>query len=172
MKVLVTYLSQTGNTKKVAEAVFSEIQCEKEIREIEEVSTLDGYDLAFVGFPVWQFGPAEPARKFIEARAAGKNIALFVTHAMPSDSEDRQMRDKLDEILERCRACGGKANLVDFFECQGELSVTIADFLLKNSDPTFQQFGRMRPMTLGHPDADDLAKARAFTAEVMKNFKP
>ena len=31
MKVIVTYLSQTGNTKKVAEAIFQEIKVKKEI---------------------------------------------------------------------------------------------------------------------------------------------
>jgi len=30
MKVIVAYMSQTGNTRKVAEAIFEEIQSEKE----------------------------------------------------------------------------------------------------------------------------------------------
>ena len=34
MKVLVTYMSLSGNTKKIAEAIFQEIQEEKEIKEI------------------------------------------------------------------------------------------------------------------------------------------
>lgn len=37
MKVLVAYMSQTGNTKEVAEAIFDEIKCEKEIKRLNEI---------------------------------------------------------------------------------------------------------------------------------------
>ena len=45
MKVLVAYKSQTGNTRKIAEAIFGEIQEEKEIKRIADVDSLEGYDL-------------------------------------------------------------------------------------------------------------------------------
>ena len=51
-KVLVAYMSKTGNTKKVAEVIYDEIQGEKEIKTIEEVESLNSYDLAFLGFPI------------------------------------------------------------------------------------------------------------------------
>ena len=35
MKVLVAYMSQTGNTKKVAEAIYSVIPQPKEIKRVE-----------------------------------------------------------------------------------------------------------------------------------------
>ena len=34
MKTFVTYFSQTGNTKKVAEAIFSVLEDEKEIKDM------------------------------------------------------------------------------------------------------------------------------------------
>ncbi len=40
MKVLVTYLSRTGNTRKVAQAIFEEIKDEKEIKPIADVDSL------------------------------------------------------------------------------------------------------------------------------------
>ena len=45
MKTLVAYLSQTGNTKKVAEAIYSQIPEEKEMKELGELTDLEGYDL-------------------------------------------------------------------------------------------------------------------------------
>jgi len=39
VKTLVTYMSKTGNTKKVAEAIFDEINGEKEIKTIDEVDS-------------------------------------------------------------------------------------------------------------------------------------
>jgi len=49
MKVLVAYVSRTGNTKKVAEAIFQGMQEEKEIKELQNVGNLEGYDLTFIG---------------------------------------------------------------------------------------------------------------------------
>ena len=45
MKVLVAYMSQTGNTKKVAEAIYGAIPQPKEIKRVEDVTSLEGYDL-------------------------------------------------------------------------------------------------------------------------------
>ena len=56
MKVLVSYMSKTGNTKKVAEAIFEEISDEKEIIPIDEVDSIEGFDIAFLGFPIHQMG--------------------------------------------------------------------------------------------------------------------
>ncbi|MDM8001227.1 MAG: flavodoxin family protein, partial [Dehalococcoidia bacterium] len=41
MKTLVAYVSRTGNTKKVAHAIFAEIRGEKELKELGQVSTLE-----------------------------------------------------------------------------------------------------------------------------------
>ena len=65
MKVLVGYMSKTGNTKKIAEAIYNEIEAEKEIKSLEEVNSLDGYDLAFLGFPVHAYGPDKKAYRWL-----------------------------------------------------------------------------------------------------------
>jgi len=49
VKVLVAYMSRTGNTKKVAEAIHGAIPQPKEIRRVEDVTSLEGYDLSFLG---------------------------------------------------------------------------------------------------------------------------
>lgn len=87
MRLLVGYMSQTGNTKKVAEAIFDEIQGEKEIKRLKEIKDMEGYDLAFLGFPMRAFGPDKKAKKFLETQCQGKKIALFITHAAPEDHE-------------------------------------------------------------------------------------
>ncbi len=86
MKVLVAYMSQSGNTKKVAEAMFDVIQGEKEIKEFSEIESVDGYDLLFVGFPIQAFGPAQNAKQFMENNISGKKVALFTTHVFLEDS--------------------------------------------------------------------------------------
>ena len=52
MKALVTYYSQTGNTEKLARAIYKAIHVEKKLLPIEELKSVEGYDIIFVGFPV------------------------------------------------------------------------------------------------------------------------
>ena len=164
MNVIVTYMSQTGNTKKVAEAIFQEIKGKKEIKPMEEVSSLDGYDLAFIGFPMQGYGTAGDAKTFLEQHAQGKNVAMFVTHASPEDAPE------LKEWMVNCKAAAAGANLVGVFDCQGEMSQDLADILLNSGDPNLAEFGKKRALTLGQPDATRLKRARNFAREIMKKY--
>ena len=161
MKVLVAYVSQTGNTKKVADAIFEEIQADKEIKELGEVNDLEGYDLAFIGFPIMQFGPAKPAQEFLEKNSSGKKVALFMTHAVPEGAPPIQ-----DYIAKSKEAAAG-ADVVGTFDCQGELAAAVIEMLLKSDNPEFRAFGEMGPSTKGQPDAARIEKARAFAREIM-----
>ena len=59
MKILVAYYSQTGNTRKVAEAIFAGIRhTQKTILPIDRAEGLESYDLLFCGFPVQHHTPA------------------------------------------------------------------------------------------------------------------
>jgi flavodoxin len=164
MKTLVTYVSQTGNTRKVAEAIFDEIQGDKEIKELSDLDDLEGYDLCFVGFPVIAFGPNPTAKEFLEKNAAGKMLAMFVTHGAPEDQED------LPPWLEKCRQAAAGADIVAFFDCQGEVDQNVIDLLLKSDDPTMQEFGRRGPESKGQPDKTRLQRARKWAAGVLGKF--
>ncbi len=162
MKVLVAYVSQTGNTKKVAEAIFQEIQADKEIKELGEIDNLEGCDLAFIGFPIMQFGPAKPAQEFLEKNSSGKKVALFMTHAVPEGAPPIQ-----DYIAKSKEAAPG-ADVAGTFDCQGELSAAVTEMLLKSDNPEFRAFGEMGPSTKGQPDATRIEKASAFAREIMR----
>jgi flavodoxin len=165
MKVLIAYMSQTGNTRKVAEAIFQEVQDEKEIKELSELDSLEGYDLAFVGFPIHGFGAPEEAKSFLEKQCKGKDVALFVTHGAPEDLED------LREWLAKCKEAAAGVNLIGMFDCQGELAQGVIDMLLKSPDPKLRYFGEMGPTTRGQPDAARLERAREFAREIMEKEK-
>ncbi len=165
MKVLVAYVSRTGNTKKVAEAIFKEIKDTKEMKDLEQVEGLEGYDLAFVGFPIEAYGPAKQAVAFLEKHAAGKKIALFITHAAPEGDE------RVGEWIESCRAAAASAKLVGVFDCQGELGEQVADFMLKSGDDNLIAWAKERPSTMGQPDAARLKRARAWAKEKLKSCR-
>jgi len=164
MKVLVAYMSQTGNTRKVAEAIFGEVRAEKALTELKDLDGLDGFDLYFVGFPLQAYGPAQPVKGFLESHAAGKDVVLFVTHASPEDGED------LPQWLDACRAAAVGANLIGLFNCQGELAQNVADFMKSSGDPKLAAWAERRDETLGQPDAARLERAREFARGIMARY--
>lgn len=163
MKILVTYVSRTGNTKKVAEAIFKEIKGTKEIKTLDQVDGLEGYDLAFIGLPIEAFGPAKEAADFLEKHAKGRNIALFITHAAPEDDE------RVKEWIEGCKAAAAGARIVGTFDCQGELGEQVADFMLKSGDDNLVAWAKERPATMGQPDTTRLKRAATWAKEMLKS---
>ena len=162
MRTLVTYVSNTGNTKKVADAIFEELPEEKEIKEVSEVTEgLEGYDLVFVGFPINAFGPNPKAREFLEKHTAGFRIAIFITHGAPDEHDDVQT------WMEKARRAAAGAEVVGVFNCQGEGDPAVVDFLLKSDDPKLREFGEAAPLTKGQPDESRLEKAREFARKVV-----
>jgi flavodoxin len=119
MKYLVTYWSQTGNTKKVAETIFDALTGEKTIKPFDEVENPGGFDLIFVGFPVMQFGPPQAVKRILAPQTAGKRIALFVTHAMLTKSEDPLQQAMLAKEMTRCRDAFSASEIAGVFHCQG-----------------------------------------------------
>ena len=165
MKVLIAYMSLTGCTRKIAEAIFQEIREEKEIKELHEVDDLEGFDFVFVGFPMHGFDAPEEAKDFLEKHCMGRKIALFVTHGAPESSLD------LPPWLAQCEKAAAGADLIDMFNCQGELAQNVIDELLKSDDPKVRSWGEGGPSTRGQPDAVRVERARAFAREIMEKIK-
>jgi len=164
MKVLVAYMSKTGNTKKVAEAIFEQISDEKEMKAIGEVDSIEGYDIAFLGFPIHRMGPDRKTAKLIEKHCIdGRNVALFITHAAPEDSQD------LPPMLEKFRQAARGANIVDMFDCQGELDKTTRRIISVLPNAKLRS-GAKQDNSRGQPDKARLDRARAFSRNVMKRL--
>jgi flavodoxin len=162
MKTLVTYMSQSGNTKKVAEAIYDEIDGKKEIMTLNEVDDLDGFDLVFVGFPVMGAGAPRKVKKFL-TRAHGKRVALLATHAMPSSMSD------FVPVVPRCQAAADGSDLIGTFECQGQLVPWVAKMLRLHPSGSVRRWAKSggEDHGAGHPNASDLERARAFAREMV-----
>ena len=165
MKVLVAYMSKTGNTKKVAEAIFDEIKYEKEIKSIDEVNDIEGYDLAFLGFPIHGFGPDKKAKKFLEEHCTDKKrVALFITHASPEDHEE------LPAFLTKFEQAAAGANLLGMFDCQGELAKGVKFVMSIHPEKKLRTWSK-EDNSKGQPNATRLEKARLFSREVIEKFR-
>jgi flavodoxin len=161
MKVLVTYYSQTGNTKKVAEAIFEAVEGDKEIKELGAVDSLEGYDLTFVGFPMQAFGPAKQASEFLLNHCKGRKIAMFCTHGVTQDFEE------LPGWLENCRQAAAGSEIVGLFDCQGEVADFLLDAAAKSDDPLMQKLAGAGASGKGQPDDNQLDRARSFAREMI-----
>jgi len=160
-RVLVTYQSQTGNTKKVAEAIFDALPEPKEKKPIKEAESLEGYDLVFLGFPVHGGGPNKKARSYLENNTKDKQIALFITHAAPETAPE------IPETIQNFRDASCEAEIVGVFNCQGQLSGIVKALMRIAPAPHVREWARF-DNSKGQPDAGRLEKAATFAASVME----
>jgi flavodoxin len=161
MRVLVAYMSSTGNTKKVAEAIYDEIAGEKELKRIEEVQDIGNYDLSFLGFPTHQFGPDKKTKEFLQNQCKdGRKVALFVTHCAPENAP------KLQEWMAKFKEAAAGANLIGFFDCQGELAKSV-EMIMKIAPKKEIRFFAKNHNSQGQPDETRLTRAREFARETM-----
>ena len=87
MKILVTYSSKTGNTKKLAEGIFEGLgEMDKSIAPMSEAVDIDGYDIILAGYWVDKGGANQEAAEYLE-KISGKKVGLFATLAFWPDSE-------------------------------------------------------------------------------------
>ena len=85
MKSLIVYSSQTGNTRKLAEAVRNALPGETAMVPVDSAPSPEGYDLVAVGF--WlQAGKPDPKAAAYLQYLSNTPLFLFATHGAASDS--------------------------------------------------------------------------------------
>jgi len=170
MKVLVTYFSQTGNTEKIARAIYEELFRDNEVQlnRMEETNpdVLKEYDFIFIGSPLHAGNLAGPVKDFLNRMKAGsgQKMAGFITHAATAYPD--QDMDRFSEPIKT--AC--HENQVEYkgcFDCQGYLTETMHEMIKKNQKLTDKQWSeRVKRMT-GHPNEKDLKNAQIFARESL-----
>lgn len=142
-RVRVFYYSKTGNTRKVAEAIASEMKADA----VDVVKHGGSYgmrdcDLLFVGSGIYWFKAGNEMVKFLESLAPseGKHAAVFATHGS---------RD--DHIAQMKRILEGKGlKVVGEWSCPGQ------EFAMVNR---------------GRPNEEDLKEARVFAKKMLKKVE-
>lgn len=156
------YISETGNTKKVAQAIYDEVPGEKDMMPICDVPDSSVYDLIFMGFPVHQFGPDRKAMMRMKQHCVpGRKVALFVTHAAPESEPE------LQEWLDKFKEAASGAEMVGFFDCQGQMSLPVKMVLRLSRDKKLREWARI-DSSKGQPDDSRISKAREFAREVLQ----
>lgn len=154
MKALVAYYSESGNTEKLAQAVYQGINVlGKEIKSIGDAEAKD-FDVIFVGFPVQASSVPAKVEKFIKSIPEGKKVAYFVTHGSLRGGQ------LAISALYYAFSLAMKVTVLGTFGCRGQVKPDLIDALLKN--PEHKAWAMEAQSAAGHPDEEDLKDGKQF----------
>jgi flavodoxin len=158
MKSMVVYSSKTGNTRKVAEAIYAVLPEPKEIYPVEEAPPADAYDFLALGFWVDKGRADAKAEGYISA-VKGKKIGLFGTLGAYPDSD--HARASMENAVQLTTG----NELMGTFLCQGRVDPALVKWMAENmkDDPNHAMTPERRARLAEgerHPDESDLSDAR------------
>ena len=119
MKKLVIFSTLTGNTEKIANAIFSVIEGDKELLNVKDSDkiNIEDYDKIIVGYWVDK-GDADEKMKAFMSKIRNKSVSAFGTLGAKSDSE--HAKKCMTAVREFLESNGNKAERE--FICQGILT--------------------------------------------------
>jgi flavodoxin len=175
MKVLILYWTKTGNTRKVAEAIYKAIKTEgvevviKMLEDAQE-ENLYNYDLVFLGAPSHMWQPPEPVKQYIDLKMKqhrdrgdiklgapkipGKISIVFCTYSGPHTG--------INEAIPAGKSLGQFLEHIGF-EVRDEWYI-VGEFHGREDLSTKGRLGYIK----GRPNADDLLKVEKDTQELVR----
>ena len=162
MKALVTYFSKTGNTEKVARAIFDALPVDKDIKPIQDLEGAAGYDIVFCGFPVYAHSVPEKAQPFIKALGEGRKVAFFSTHGSLRGGQLPK------QAFENAIGLALKAKVLGHFGCRGKVNPKIIEMLMQQQEN--RAWAEEAQSADAHPDQADLEDAKAWALSVLSKL--
>ncbi|MEW6684685.1 MAG: EFR1 family ferrodoxin [Candidatus Edwardsbacteria bacterium] len=155
MRTIVVYFSQTGNTKKVAEVIASELgritgSTDLALLQDYDPQELGKYHLIGLGTPVFYFREPINVKHFLKEIPQGLHGSFFLFAT--AGSQPGNIFPNMAKIL---RKKGIKV---------------LGTFWCKGCD-TYQAFEELPPTARGHPDDDELRAAQRFAREMFHRFR-
>ncbi len=148
MKSLVVYSSESGNTRKLAEAVYEFLSGDKEIATVADAPDPAGYGFVAVGFWLKAGQPDPDSQAFLARLKEGQEVYLFASHGAAVGSVHAE------NGMKKARELAAKAHVRAVFSCPGEVDAKIIETAAqKNPLPPWLADA---PAAKGHPDANDL----------------
>jgi flavodoxin len=159
MKALVTYYSQTGNTEKLAHAIYDAIHFEKELLPIKEVKSSHGYDIIFIGFPVQAHSVPAAIHSFFKNLPDKQPIAFFCTHGSIRGGHLPK------QAIEHAMSLASRAKVLGTFGVRGRVNPRVIDALMKSLE--HQAWAEEAQGAIDHPNDADLADGKTFARHIL-----
>ena len=146
---LIAYVSVShGNTAKIAHAIGEVLSADLLEPELVDPAVVSSYDILGVGSGIYGSTPHPRLRSFVRRLPPGDDMAAFTfTSSGFGRSQSRPWEASLERLL-RDRGY----DVIGSFDCRGF--------------DTWLPLRLIGGINKGHPDADDLARARAFGHEL------
>ena len=158
MKSLVVYSSQTGNTRKLAEAVFGALTGDKALYPVEEAPDPSGYGFIAVGF--WFMGgKPDPKSSEYLGRVGKQPLFLFATHGAGAGS------DHAIHGMALAKSLAPESDIRGTYNCQGEVNPNILEKASKKPEPPVWLSDA--PDADGHPNDADIEALNYQLAELL-----
>ena len=183
VKVLVAYYSETGNTEKVAKAIYDQASKEHEahLKKVKDVTAgiLNDYDLVFLGSACHSADLAVPVKGILNALSNSPKFRLagFFTHSTWTPESDGSARTLFNRWASKCIVSFekiSKEKQIDFrgyFNCQGVPSPPIQEFIRREIVKSDSDFEAYLEEAKKHPSSEDLEKAKEFARKVLSTLQ-
>ena len=182
MKALVVYYSQSGNTEKIANAIYEEISNKHEahLEKINKISheSLNDYDLVVVGAPCIDSDLAVPMKNFLNdlPNSPKFKLAGFYTHAtfMTDDDGEGGLFSKwagrcLTTFKQTCKS--KQIPFIGGFHCMGKAIPGIEQFIHQEIITDEKEWETYLPDLRARPNEKDMENARHFAQDIIsKHF--
>ena len=173
MKILVTYFTLTGNTEKIAKAIYDEVSKEHEadLKKIDEVNpdTFNGYDLVFVGTPAHAGDLAGPVKEVMSKLPSSPKYKLagFFTHMAPIWEEEVQssVRAAFENVVKE-----KGIEYLGIYNCMGKPDLNVAKMVKEARKMPDDEFNKYMEEAKKHPSPEDEQKAKEFAKEVLSKI--
>lgn len=182
MKVLIAYYSETGNTEKIAKAIFDETSREHEahLKKVKDVAadTLNDYDLVFLGSACHSADLAIPVKRILNElpKSPKFKLAGFFTHSTRTPESGESARVLFDKWASRCIVSFEKISKekhIDFrgyFNCQGVPSPPIQEFIHREIVKSESDLQAYLEEVKKHPSSEDLRRAKEYARKVLSTL--
>lgn len=158
MKSLVLYSSKSGNTKKLAEAVYNYLSGEKELCAVADAPDPTGYNFVALGFWLQGGQPDPDSQAYLTRLEEGQDLYLFATHGGAVNSPH------VLNAMNSAKAMAARAHIVATFSCLGEVPEEVLEMAAKK-DPQPPWLADA-PAAAGHPDEKDLVNVVRMLEEL------
>ncbi len=158
MKSLVVYSSKSGNTKKLAEAVYNHLSGEKELCAVADAPDPAGYSFVALGFWLQAGQPDPDSQAYLAKLEEGQDLYLFATHGAAAGSPHAV------NAMNSAKSIAANAHVIATFSCPGEVSTKVLEMASKK-DPQPPWLADA-PAAAGHPDEKDVENVVRMLVEL------
>jgi flavodoxin len=184
MKILVTYFTQSNNTKAIAESIFDELEAQNQVATIESIEnvkpeSLNEYDLVFIGSACHHADVAAPVKRLLKGISSSPpfKMAGFVTHATKMAEGSERNKELYERWAGKCvktfTRFSEKKNIefLGYFHCKGRPIPPIADFIHQEIILDETEWEEYKEEIITHPDEKDHLDAKAFARSVLSKLE-